>query len=396
MKPFFPTILVLLIAIAVRADETLYRYEGDVHPLDPSAGWVMGNPCDPPCSEFLEDGHFVRFWSEADDFASYGFRITQPPDAPPPTLWVEWRFRSNFPLGPILVGCDAAFTVDYQGISDLVYMYGDSVITFEGGDFVLGLDMSQFHTFRFESLDGENYWWSVDGDRFVFSLTPGVPNGFNTLQMWGNGGCSIDWFPGMKNEWDFVRYGELDSGERIVATDPPSGFVSSGVLNGLDTFTVTFDAANYIYLDEITVTSTGGIAPTVIAVRRREIDEPDTVEIALDQPPPSGEITRFIFDDGEAVNIIEFADFQIGQAACCLDDGSCQDLTEASCDSLSGAVFRGGGTSCLGDNNNSGEDDACDDLFLIPAVSDWGVVALTLIILTAGTVLIRRPRTVLA
>ena len=58
----------------------------------------------------------------------------------------------------------------------------------------------------------------------------------------------------------------------------------------------------------------------------------------------------------------------------------------------SGAVFRGAGTSCLGDKDNSGEDDACDDLFLIPAVSDWGVVALTLLVLTSGTILIHRMR----
>ena len=201
-------------------------------------------------------------------------------------------------------------------------------------------------------------------------------------------------FPNMKNKWDFMRYRELASGERIVATDPPSGFVSSAVLSGLDTFTVTFDAANYVYLDEITVTVTGGTAPTVTAVHRRELDEPDTVEIVLDQPPPLGEITRFIFNDVEAVNIIEFADFQIGQSACCLDDGSCQNLTEEACAGFAGAVFRGAGTSCLGDNTNGGEDDACDDLFLIPAVSDWGVLVLTLLLLTGGTILIHQmPRT---
>ena len=84
MKPLSSTILILLIAVAVPADETLYRYEGDVLPLDPSAGWEEFNPCDPPCSEFLEDGHFVRLGSEADDFASYGFWIAQPPEVPPP------------------------------------------------------------------------------------------------------------------------------------------------------------------------------------------------------------------------------------------------------------------------------------------------------------------------
>ncbi len=133
-------VLVLLIAVAVRADETLYRYEGDVLPLDPSAGWEEFNPCDPPCSEFLEDGYFVRLWSVAGDFTSYAFRIAQPPDLPPPTLWVEWRFRSNFPLGPILFGCDAAFNLSYRNVSDLVYLTGDSIITFSGADFVLGLD----------------------------------------------------------------------------------------------------------------------------------------------------------------------------------------------------------------------------------------------------------------
>ncbi len=40
------------------ADETLYRYEGDVHPTDESAGWVVGNLCDDPCVESVEDGHF--------------------------------------------------------------------------------------------------------------------------------------------------------------------------------------------------------------------------------------------------------------------------------------------------------------------------------------------------
>ena len=63
-------VLVLLIAVTVRADETLYRYEGDVHPLDPSTGWGEGgqfDPCEPPCSDFIEDGHYVLVWSEALD-----------------------------------------------------------------------------------------------------------------------------------------------------------------------------------------------------------------------------------------------------------------------------------------------------------------------------------------
>ena len=83
MKPLIAAILVLCLTIAVVADETLYRYEGDVHPLDLSAGWVMGDPCEPPSSEFLEDGHFVRLWSEADDFANYHLWIAVTPTPPP-------------------------------------------------------------------------------------------------------------------------------------------------------------------------------------------------------------------------------------------------------------------------------------------------------------------------
>ena len=180
-------------AVTTRADETLYRYEGNVHPLEPTAGWVMGNPCDPPCSEFMEDGHFVRLWSEADDFANYRLWIAVTPTPPPPTLWIEWRFRSNFPLGPILVGCDAAVNLSHRNVSEGVHLYGDSIITFSGAAFVLGLDMNEFHTFRFESVDGINYSRSVDGQEFVERLD--VDNGGHFVQMWGNGGCSIDSFP---------------------------------------------------------------------------------------------------------------------------------------------------------------------------------------------------------
>ena len=60
---------------------------------------------------------------------------------------------------------------------------------------------------------------------------------------------------------------------------------------------------------------------------------------------------------------------------------------------IAGSSFGGPGTSCLGDNDDSGKEDACDEP--IPAVSDWGVLTLTLALLTAGTLLFRRPRTVL-
>ncbi len=69
---------------------------------------------------------------------------------------------------------------------------------------------------------------------------------------------------------------------------------------------MTFDSPNYVYLDEITIEVTGGVAPVITQTRRRENDEPDTVEIVLDRPLPAGETTRFTFDDGVAVNVIEY------------------------------------------------------------------------------------------
>ena len=53
-------------------------------------------------------------------------------------------------------------------------------------------------------------------------------------------------------------------------------------------------------------------------------------------------------------------------------------------------TIRRHGTSCQGDNNSDGHDDACDDLFIIPAVSSWGLIILTLLTLIAGTVALSR------
>ena len=80
-------------------------------------------------------------------------------------------------------------------MSEGVHLYGDSIITFSGAAFVLGLDMNEFHTYRFESADGTKYSWSVDGQKFVERLDNDVDNGGHFVQMWGNGGCSIDSFP---------------------------------------------------------------------------------------------------------------------------------------------------------------------------------------------------------
>ena len=54
-------------ALPASADETLFRYEGNVLPYDESLPefdrWLIFNPCEEPCSASLEDGHFILRWT---------------------------------------------------------------------------------------------------------------------------------------------------------------------------------------------------------------------------------------------------------------------------------------------------------------------------------------------
>jgi len=49
------------------------------------------------------------------------------------------------------------------------------------------------------------------------------------------------------------------------------------------------------------------------------------------------------------------------QGACCLDDGSCQLLTQTACEAIVGATYNGNYTKCAGDHDGNGIDDACED-----------------------------------
>ena len=185
-------------------------------------------------------------------------------------------------------------------------MYGDAVESFSGGEGVSGLAIEDFHTYRFESLDGLFYRVSVDG--LIFIDTWDIKNpGSAFLQLWGFGGCNSDWIPDNKNEWDMVRYGTLGFGEPIVATDPPGGYLDTDVYAGLDRFAITFDAPNYVYIADITVEVSGGDTPVVTQTWRRDGDGPETLEIVLDKPIPPGEHTRFIITDGVITNIIDYS-----------------------------------------------------------------------------------------
>jgi hypothetical protein len=355
---------------------------------------------------------------------------------------------------------------------DAIDMYGDTAISREGGDLVTGLAIDEFHTYRFESVDGNTFWFSVDGlVIFVDTDNDGLVSSF--LDLAGHGGC-IGSPNNIKNEWDFVRLGTISFGERILASDPPSGYLDPAVYSSLDRFTVTFDSANYVYIDDITVEVTGGIAPQVIQTLRRETDDVDTVEIVLDRALPAGELTRFIFNDGQSrsrtlsvphssqgegwgtdssggitdsstgiapsptlvfdkngaptekngkpstrrvryadqrsirsagggphsgpyvgaptINVIEYFFSPLTTGACCTSDGACMDVSSDSCTAAQG-TYLGDGTPCAGaDTNSNGHDDACDFLFPIPTISDWGLIILTLLTLAVGTAILSHHR----
>ncbi len=309
---------------AVCGDEALYRFEGNVFPFDESAGWRVGRRCQNACSETIGTGAFKITWPEDAEVMGHSYRITTDAGEPflPSTLWVEWQFRSNQRFDGIRSGCDARFYVLYRNVVDLVDLFGDAVISFSGDEGVVGLDIDSFHTYRFESPDGLNYRFSVDGNVFVSQLA----NASGTaawIQIYGQGGCHEELRPTI-NEWDFVRYGTISYGERVVASDPPAGFLDARRHADLDCFAVAFDSPNYVYINEITAESfdlagTPVAAPVVTATRRSDESEtatiggvvvnrnaPDTVEIVLDRPIPMPGTTRFTINDGVAINVIEY------------------------------------------------------------------------------------------
>jgi len=325
------------------ADGLLHRYEGDVLPYAPGAGWVINRLCQGGCSESLQDGHLVVTYVDqvvAGAFLyNYHHRIALIGEPQPPTLWVEWGFRSEQPLPPFSYTCDGSIAVQYAQWFDVAYLFGDAVVSRSGGQVVGGLDMNEFHTYRFESLDGVHYRMSVDG--FVFRESQddqAISSAF--VQFGGDGGCGPEYFPTI-NEWDFVRYGTVDYGERIVSSDPPGGILNAETYPALDRFTVTFDQPNYLYIDDITVenvatsksqnvkSTAGAAVPVVIATRRLDNGAPETVEIVLDRPLSVGQTTRFTFATGGTPNVVEYTPHFTG--ACCLPGGSCEPSSALGC-----------------------------------------------------------------
>jgi hypothetical protein len=73
-----------------------------------------------------------------------------------------------------------------------------------------------------------------------------------------------------------------------------------------------------------------------------------------------------------------------GATRCCLPDGSCVLADALCCELARGKTV----AMCLGDNNENGIDDACE----VPTVSEWGLIIMTLLLLTAGTIVSNRRR----
>ena len=118
--------------------------------------------------------------------------------------------------------------------------------------------------------------------------------------------------------------------------------------------------------------------------------------------------------------------------ACCFGNGFCTPQTQEDCESVEGQLYLGDGTECVGDMTcpavcwacqctdgltDSGqsaigcvaEESACDQFCQahgglqsfqcdlgpcpsIPTVSDWGLLVMTLLVLTAGTLVLSRAR----
>jgi hypothetical protein len=78
--------------------------------------------------------------------------------------------------------------------------------------------------------------------------------------------------------------------------------------------------------------------------------------------------------------------------ACCNGSGTCDDDVSSSACAADGGAFVGAGTSCLGDGNGDGTDDACATMSNVPAMSQWGLAVLALILLTTQKICFRRPR----
>jgi len=292
------------LAAAARADGLFFSYEGDVLPGDPGTGFDIHDACEPDCSEHIENDHYVLEWGTMGDVVQFSLTISEDPEPAPESMWVEWRFRSNQPVPTTSNTCDARLTVVYRGIVEIAQMFQDAVFDNVGTHSALGLT-PEFHTYRFESPDGQNFTLSVDG---VIFKTDAHNSSFlvTAVSFGGEGGCPGVRPQPVRNEWDYVRVGTLGSGEQLVSADPPAGNLTPAQANQLSSIILTFDQPAYLYVNDITVTTTGGTPPAVTAARRLDNGAPEVLEVVLHGPLPPGETTTFTFDTGTGPQSVSY------------------------------------------------------------------------------------------
>ena len=76
------------------------------------------------------------------------------------------------------------------------------------------------------------------------------------VQMYGHGGCYLALQPTI-NRWDYVRYGRHGGRDDRLFPILPGRVVNANLYPDLDRFTVTFDAPNYVFVDQIHVEISG-------------------------------------------------------------------------------------------------------------------------------------------
>ena len=315
----------LLLPGPVIADQIVFAYEGDTWPW--LAGFDTFNACDVDCEHWLEDGRYVLNLDPGLQSGVYNYSrlITTTGGTPPPTLWVEWRFKSNYSYlqSNDFVLDDARVRVEYdQTVASVsTWMWGDAAFDAGEAHFVTGMAMGEFHSFRFEIANGLDSFRWADGKLLQEMNAPQSGAGTTYIQFGGIGGSGAGGpdgmgYPQLTDSWDFLRYGTISYGEVIVSADPAAGYIDprqdrptgSNTPQGLTRFTVTFNEPNGLRNGNVAVESTAPVSewPAVEWVTRPDGDDGDTWEIRLDKRIAPGQRTRFIIsDEAEAAAVGE-------------------------------------------------------------------------------------------
>src|SRR5262245_10320131 len=155
-------------ARSVVADQITFAYEGDIPPSDPSSGLAVFDACDQACTQTIENGFLTLSWQgpgsgdrQVNFNRDFGPFPTDPPALP---FWIEWRFASNFPLGPNFFDSDSAMVLFSDPISMYLNMYGDAIVIQDASLYLSHLELNAFRTFRFETQDGLNFCIWYDGN----------------------------------------------------------------------------------------------------------------------------------------------------------------------------------------------------------------------------------------